>query len=249
MENTQLAEIKVFRWRTLLSLAALANLAVLLFMGLVQRDSLALILAAITLAGLGLTRFRSGVLGILLLGLLFTDIAIWTASGAVNNFLHREHRLALLLPSFLGAISSTGLIAAVGTWIFRNKKDGGSRLAVLVGTACLALLIIACAASLLLRTPEARAPQAAELVLGSKNMLYSTSDITANAGEITVKLTNDDLWWHTFTIDELGVDLHVPMGADRSVSFEAPAGDYYFYCSIPGHEAIGMHGLLKVTEK
>jgi uncharacterized cupredoxin-like copper-binding protein len=53
---------------------------------------------------------------------------------------------------------------------------------------------------------------------------------------------------HTFTIDELGVDLNVPMGAERSVTFNAPAGEYRFYCGIPGHETIGMYGILTVAE-
>jgi hypothetical protein len=117
MEATNLAQVKSFHWRSLLDLAALANLAVLLFMGLAQSDTLALVLGTITIVGLALTRIRNGLLGVIILGLLFADIAGWTVSGAANNFLHREQGLTLLLPSFLGVISLTGLAAVAGSLI------------------------------------------------------------------------------------------------------------------------------------
>jgi plastocyanin len=248
METTRQADASVFHWRTLLNLVALANLAVLLFMGLTQRDTLALALGAISVAGLLLLRFRGGLFGILLLALLFADIAIWTVSGAVNNFMHREQGMALLLPSFLGVISLTGLAAAAGALLTRRARLSYNRWAAYVGSAGLLLLVVVAAASLLFGSPQTLENPGTALVLGSKNMVYTTSSLSANPGQITVNLSNDDLWWHTFSIDELDIDLHVPMGAERSITFEAPAGEYYFYCSIPGHEAIGMHGTLIVEE-
>jgi plastocyanin len=248
METTKQADASVFLWSTLLNLVALANLAVLLFMGLTQRDTLAMALGAITITGILLLRFRGGLFGILLLFLLFADIAIWTVSGAVNNFIHREQGMALLLPSFLGVISLTGLAAAVGAFITRRAPHSYNRWAAYVGSAGLILLAAVAGASLLFRSPQTLENPGTALVLGSKNMVYTSSSLSANAGQITVNLSNDDLWWHTFSIDELDIDLHVPMGAERSVTFEAPPGEYYFYCSIPGHEAIGMHGTLTVEE-
>jgi plastocyanin len=248
METTTILTTRSFSWHTLLSLSALANLAVLLFMNLTNGDTLALVLTAITLAGLALTRFRRGLLGGLVLGLLFTDIMIWTLSGAVNNFLHGERGLALLLPSFLGVISLTGLVAALGMFITRRNPGQASQAAALVGGFGAGMLLIAAAASLFLRPDMTFLPQQVEILLGSKNMVYSTSEIQASAGEITVTLANEDLWWHTFTIDELGIDLNVPMKAERSVTFKAPPGEYRFYCGIPGHEALGMEGTLVVEE-
>jgi plastocyanin len=248
METVNLTQAKPFHWRSLLALAGLANLSVLLFMGLVQRDNLALALAALTIAGLALSRFRGGLLGVILLGLLFADIAIWTVSGAVDNFMHREQGLALLLPSFLGVISLVGLAAAAGALVNWRKSPAPSGLAVMVGSTGLTLLLVVTLASLMLKGPAEPMAQGGSIELGSKSMLYTSSELTSNAGEITVTLTNDDLWWHTFTIDELDIDLNVPMGAERSVTFNAAPGEYRFYCGIPGHEAIGMHGILTVTE-
>jgi plastocyanin len=248
METVNLTQAKPFHWLSLLALAGLANLSVLLFMGFVQRDTLALALATLTIAGLALSRFRGGLLGVILLGLLFADIAIWTVSGAVDNFMHREQGLALLLPSFLGVISLVGLVSATAVLINWRRRHLGSGLAVMVGSAGLTLLLVVTLASLVLEGPGVPKARGGSIELGSKSMLYTSSELTSNAGEIVVTLTNDDLWWHTFTIDELDVDLHVPMGAEREITFNAPPGEYRFYCGIPGHEAIGMHGILTVTE-
>jgi hypothetical protein len=108
MEATNLAQVKSFHWRSLLDLAALANLAVLLFMGLAHGDILALVLGTITMIGLALTCIRNGLLGVIILGLLFADIAGWTISGAVNNFLHQEQGSGPFAAFFFGSDISYG---------------------------------------------------------------------------------------------------------------------------------------------
>jgi uncharacterized cupredoxin-like copper-binding protein len=59
-------------------------------------------------------------------------------------------------------------------------------------------------------------------------------------------LDNHDLFWHTFTSDELGVDLKVPMSASQQIQFTAGPGVYHFHCTIPGHDLLGMTGTLTV---
>jgi hypothetical protein len=46
-------------------------------------------------------------------------------------------------------------------------------------------------------------------------MAYSQSVLVAEAGELTLELANADLFWHTFTVDELGVDLLVTENGER----------------------------------
>jgi plastocyanin len=248
MEIIEQTNSDTFGWRSLQAFAAAANLTVLLAIGLFQADSLALALAAVTLAGLTLTRFRSGLIGILLLGLLFADIAVWTVSGAVSNFVHREGGLALLQPSLLGSISLVGIVSTAATLLGFRRAHTGSRIAAWVGAVGLSLLLLAVAASLLISGPASAGRQPETVALGSKGMAFTSSHLSSSSGEITLTLANEDLWWHTFTIDELDVDLNVPMGAERSITFAASPGEYYFYCAIPGHEALGMHGTLVVEE-
>jgi len=61
-----------------------------------------------------------------------------------------------------------------------------------------------------------------------------------------VNVDNRDVWWHTFTIDALHVDVQVPSSGKRNVTFNAAPGTYTFYCAVPGHAALGMKGTLTV---
>jgi hypothetical protein len=54
------------------------------------------------------------------------------------------------------------------------------------------------------------------------------SELRQRAGPIvdlfTVAGVLYDLFWHTFTIDELDVDLEAPLGGTREATFTAPPG-------------------------
>ena len=62
---------------------------------------------------------------------------------------------------------------------------------------------------------------------------------------MTVVLTNHDLFWHTFTIDELQVDLEAA-GGHPGGDLHRTAGSYRFYCRVPAHAAAGMEGTLTI---
>ena len=234
-------------WHNLLHVTVGANVLILAYMVIARQDTLALALAVILLLGLGLQRFRNGVLGLLLLGLINSDIAVWTVSGAVNNFVNGEALAALLLPTYLGVVSLICVTAAAATWITRHHPTRGARAAQWVGQIGLALLLVVTVASLFVRPRTVTAAAPVDILVTAENMGFAQTELVAQNGTITVQITNHDLWWHTFTIDELDVDLNVPMEAERSISFTAPPGTYTFYCAIPGHETI-MQGTLIVRE-
>jgi hypothetical protein len=73
----------------------------------------------------------------------------------------------------------------------------------------------------------------------AENVAFSDSDLSIAAGVVTVSLSNKDLFWHTFTIESLGVHLAVPVGATRSATFAVEPGTYHFECRIPGHVDAG----------
>jgi hypothetical protein len=66
------------------------------------------------------------------------------------------------------------------------------------------------------------------VTIESANAAFSTASLAAPASQVTVVLTNHDLFWHTFTIDELDVDLEAPLGGTREATFTAPPGTYRF---------------------
>lgn len=64
--------------------------------------------------------------------------------------------------------------------------------------------------------------------------------------EVTFQVTATDSY-HTFSIDELDVNLRVGKGKTESVKLTVnEAGTYLFYCRVTGHRGFGEEGKLIV---
>jgi plastocyanin len=92
---------------------------------------------------------------------------------------------------------------------------------------------------------------ALELVAGPGSELkFDQTSLEASAGEVTITMTNDGDLPHNVAIKGEGVDEKgeiVQNGGTSTVTATLEAGEYTFYCSVPGHEAGGMTGTLTVT--
>ena len=77
---------------------------------------------------------------------------------------------------------------------------------------------------------------------------FSPADVTIEAGgPTTVELVNAGSVEHDFTVDD--VDFKVTAAAAKTGTGELTvpeAGEYTFYCSVPGHREGGMEGTLVV---
>lgn len=73
----------------------------------------------------------------------------------------------------------------------------------------------------------------------------NTATIAANT-DVTVTVVNNGLAFHTFVIEELGIDIELNSGQTVDVVINAPAGSYDFICDVPGHAEAGMVGTLTV---
>ena len=189
----------------------------------------------------GLLRFRGGLLGKLGIGFLSAITLFFMVTAAVTNARSGSLAGAVLLSSGLAAIAFTGLASAAGALANRARAVDAPRSAWLVPVTSLLLFIGLWAFSLMSADPTG---PAADASLEAKNVAFSNIAISVVAGEVTVAFTNRDLFWHTFTIESLGVDLAVPVGATRSITFEVEPGTYEFKCRIPGHPEAGMVGTL-----
>jgi plastocyanin len=226
--------------------AALANIVVLLGYGLTRGDREALAFAAIMLVGLGLLRVGSGLLGLVVLAALFVNIEFWMFPAAQGNATYRVGLIDLLVPGSLVAFSLAGFIGAVGGVIHHHDQAAGRGAA--GPTGVLAVVFVMASLGLVWAMTKAApevAPQGAQEVQAI-NIAYDPKTLQAPGGKVTVALRNRDLFWHTFTIDRLGVEIRTPVGRLRTATFEARPGTYSFYCRLPGHAALGMRGTLTV---
>ena len=92
-----------------------------------------------------------------------------------------------------------------------------------------------------------------EVEIGSYDIYFDPKEVTIKADtEITIKLPNHGVTQHTFVINDHKnenlpfEEIHVVIepGQTEEVKLTAPAGEYYFWCDIPGHEPAGMWGYI-----
>jgi plastocyanin len=234
-------------WRRLAVVAALADAVVLFGYGLTRGDREALGFAVVMLVGLGLLRLGSGLLGLLVLAGLFGNIQVWMFPAANGNATYRVGVVDLLIPASLVAFSLAGLIGAVAAIVRLNDPQAGRAAA--GPTGVLAVFFIFSSLGLVWAMTDAEpqvVPEGA-LEVQTTNVAFVPDRLQGAGGEVTVAIRNRDLFWHTFTVDTLGVDLPAPVGRLRTATFEARPGTYSFYCRIPGHAALGMRGTLTVA--
>jgi plastocyanin len=233
-------------WRRLAVVAALADAAVLLGYGVTRGDREALGFAVVMLVGVGLLRVGRGLLGLLVLAALFVNIEFWMFPAANGNATYRVGLVELLIPASLVAFSLAGFVGAVMAAVRLHDPAAG------VGTAgptgVLAVVFVFSSLGLVWAMTDAErqvAPPGA-LAVETTNVAFVPDTLEAAGGEVTVALRNRDLFWHTFTIDALRVDIRAPVGRLGTATFEARPGRYRYYCRIPGHATLGMRGTLTV---
>jgi uncharacterized cupredoxin-like copper-binding protein len=83
-----------------------------------------------------------------------------------------------------------------------------------------------------------------ELVVKAEDSFkFDPSTLSVAAGTVHIKQDNVGSTPHTFVID----DPSFKLVDDDEGDVELAAGEYTFYCDVPGHRDAGMEGTLTVT--
>ena len=89
----------------------------------------------------------------------------------------------------------------------------------------------------------------------SYDIYFEPKEVTIPADtDVTIVLPNEGVTLHNFSVDDNKnealpfepIDVDIQPGATEETTINAPAGEYYFYCNVPGHEPAGMWGTLIV---
>lgn len=87
-------------------------------------------------------------------------------------------------------------------------------------------------------------------VTGSDALTFQPSELSAQAGTVTIELTAGAGVNHTLVVAGVNGDrpvVEAPPGDTATGSVELSAGDYTVYCSVPGHREAGMQATLTVS--
>ena len=73
------------------------------------------------------------------------------------------------------------------------------------------------------------------------------------AGPVSLDVTNTGPTVHNVAIRDdagaaLGTTADLREGESETLVVDLPAGSYILFCSLPGHESLGIKGTLTVTE-
>ena len=230
-------------WRQLTGAAAVWAALAMIVVGVVLTDPEAIAIGVGLAVGAFLLRFRSGLLGRLVLLVLFADVAVWMVPAAATNIANGEGLMAVAPPVVLAAIAIVGLVADLVTMVRRSRADDGA--ARLLAPAAL-LAVGAVVVSQLGLFGEPVEVRDDDVVLEMKAAEFAREHIEAPS-PVAIVADNEDLFWHTVTIDALDVDVRIPVQARRRIVIDAPPGRYTYYCAIPGHET-RMKGTLVIVE-
>jgi plastocyanin len=141
---------------------------------------------------------------------------------------------------FVGAL--VVVISAVAE--LRRAQPRGARTLGLTGIGiAVGAVVIALVARLGVEESEARS---GDISVVAQDNAFQRQEIEADPGRVAIFVDNkDELALHTFTIDELDVNLAVPGGTAGRVTFDAEPGEYEFYC-VPHEGLEEMRGTLVV---
>jgi Cu-Zn family superoxide dismutase len=86
------------------------------------------------------------------------------------------------------------------------------------------------------------------ITVTAHDIFFDPKEITIPANtDVTIIIPNEGAALHDFVVEELDIDAgNIPPGETVEVVINAPAGEYEYFCSVPGHKAAGMLGTLVV---
>jgi plastocyanin len=118
-------------------------------------------------------------------------------------------------------------------------------LTVLVGAA-------GCSAPAAERPATSGTPAATALSVSVADFMIEPPELRVQGGAVSIAVTNDGRTPHNFTVrnaagDVLMATSDLSAGASETVSAELDPGEYTIFCSLAGHESLGMSGSLTVT--
>ena len=89
---------------------------------------------------------------------------------------------------------------------------------------------------------------ATEITVVAIDIDYERAELSMPADtDVEVTLVNEGALPHDWNVEdtEFGTEV-IPGGEETTITVNLPAGDYIYFCSVPGHREAGMEGTLTV---
>ncbi len=229
-------------WRILSVWSGMATAAALLvFIAIIGEIIPPLVIFAVLYGVAVLLVRRGGRPGLIMTGVLSLLLLASNAPFIVPALSVLASTVDFVMTGLIVVLAVTNLVSAIAAL---RASSTGAR-AGLAGRAALAMMLLVVAVAVVGRlTYDSPPAQGGDVELTTQDIEFSAEVIEAEGGEVSVFVDNKDSTLHTFTVEDLDVDLQVPGGSTARVTFEASAGSYQFICRP--HPDL-MKGILEVN--
>lgn len=100
--------------------------------------------------------------------------------------------------------------------------------------------------------PSVDAPSAERITVSVADFVIDPSDLEVAGSTMTIEVTNDGPTPHNLSIrgenDEvLAATSDLSVGGTETITADLEPDEYTIFCSLPGHESLGMSGTLTVA--
>lgn len=94
--------------------------------------------------------------------------------------------------------------------------------------------------------------EASAVEIAVKDFTLTPKDVTVAGPTVTLAVTNEGPTLHNIAVrDDSGKELvttkNLDEGESETVSAQIAPGSYILFCSLPGHESLGIKGTLTVS--
>lgn len=101
-------------------------------------------------------------------------------------------------------------------------------------------------------SPASAGPEADVLAVSVADFMIEPSELEVAGGSVTVEVTNDGPTPHNLSVRDDGGEVvlataDLSAGESETISGKLAPGDYTIFCSLAGHESLGMTGTLTVS--
>ena len=228
-------------WRQLAFWVAVAEIAVVLGVTLINQALIPplLVFGVLFIVAIVVLQ-RPGKAGPVMVGILGGLFFLTNLPFVIEDLAHPESFFGFF-PAAVGVLAGLlGVLTMIG-FLRRWSPGAAARISAVFGV----LILLALAGSLVSTlTLDDDTQQDGDVAVTAEDVEWNPEDLEAGSGGVAVFVHNADPYRHTFTIEDLDVEIEIPGSTDRRVTFDAEAGDYLFTCEVPGHE--DMEGTLTV---
>jgi plastocyanin len=192
-----------------------------------------LIFAVVPIAAWGVTVWKPGKASYTTFGALGLLTILLNLPFVISDLSHPESALGFNTGTVALLAATLQTLVGVRVWVSLSE-----RFARRSWQTAAALFVVGLAISVVAAMGvEDDAAQAGDTMVRAYHVEFLPGSFTAPGGT-AVFIENQDPTRHTFTIEELGIDVELPANTARRVEIAAPAGTYEVTCAVPGHESM-----------